>query len=287
MAEPYLFALNCTFKGIALGIYRLPTKAGSGTPEPVATVFAAQSHSAALRLPELSTELLTKAGLGWNELAGIAVAHGPGSFTGIKIGLSFVQGLAAGGPLPVLGFDPLACLGRFGSAANRCHSWLLPQNRPWLLPQNRRKGYLYPLKGEPKTVWLPPSPTERQELWLAPLGAATADDPRRTAWPQPSAKAGEAEAGLHEVGLVTPWPELIAALPDGVATVAADPERFGLAALAAMAAAFAERRAAGRLPVGAQGLKANYITPSTPEERQIAAAHAAAQTAGKTSDGSP
>lgn len=267
MAEPAILVLNTTFKGIALCVYQLSAHAAEfNEPKRSATVFEAKSHSAALKLPELTTMVLADAGIALADLAGIAVAHGPGSFTGIKIGLAFVQGLVAGTALPVLGCDPLACLGQHGAADYRRH--------PWLLAQNRRKGYLYSSGHAPQTVWLVPGSTKGrgldQGLWLAPLNAATAGDPSRTPWP-PS---------LTEVGLVSPWQELQAALPDGVATVAADPERFGLAANDAMAASFAKQlatgpgsQALGKLP--AEGLKANYITPSTPEERQLEAQLAA------------
>lgn len=264
MAEPSVLVLNTTFKGIVLSVFSL----AEDTPRSLATLFEAKSHSAALKLPELTTKVLADACIALDELAGIAVAHGPGSFTGIKIGLAFVQGLAAGTALPVLGCDPLACLGQHGAAAYRRH--------PWLLAQNRRKGYLYGSGQDTQTVWLVPKAKDHakvqakeqgHELWLAPLYADTAGDPGREPWP-PS---------LTEVGLVSPWQELAAALPEGVATEAADPERFGFAANDAMAARFAAKLATGTRNMIAGTLKANYITPSTPEERQLEAKLAAAK----------
>lgn len=51
-------------------------------------------------------------GVAWPELAGLAVSLGPGSFTGLRIGLSLAKGLALAVNLPLLGvstLDGLAC----------------------------------------------------------------------------------------------------------------------------------------------------------------------------------
>jgi tRNA threonylcarbamoyladenosine biosynthesis protein TsaB len=42
-----------------------------------------------------------------NELSGIAISIGPGSFTGLRVGLSTVKGLAYGGGIPVVGISTL------------------------------------------------------------------------------------------------------------------------------------------------------------------------------------
>jgi tRNA threonylcarbamoyladenosine biosynthesis protein TsaB len=52
---------------------------------------SATSHGA--ELPDAVDALLRQAGCGIRELAGIAVGLGPGSFTGLRIGLSYVKGL--------------------------------------------------------------------------------------------------------------------------------------------------------------------------------------------------
>ncbi len=51
-------------------------------------------------------------GVEWPELAGLAVSLGPGSFTGLRIGLSVAKGLALAVGLPLLGVSTLDGLAR-------------------------------------------------------------------------------------------------------------------------------------------------------------------------------
>lgn len=58
----------------------------------------------------LIESVLTQARVGLSDIAGIAVSIGPGSFTGVRIGLSIVKGLVYGWDLPVVGISTLhAC----------------------------------------------------------------------------------------------------------------------------------------------------------------------------------
>lgn len=71
--------------------------------------FSADNQSAEL-MPRL-TEMLAQQGVEPGSLRGVAVAIGPGSFTGLRIGLSVAKGLAVGRGIPILGIptlDPLA-----------------------------------------------------------------------------------------------------------------------------------------------------------------------------------
>jgi tRNA threonylcarbamoyladenosine biosynthesis protein TsaB len=55
-------------------------------------------------------ELLAGVQVGLGQVAAIVVTHGPGSFTGVRVGLSAVKGLAEPGEIPVVAVSRLAVL---------------------------------------------------------------------------------------------------------------------------------------------------------------------------------
>lgn len=73
------------------------------------------THSRTL-LP-MAEDLMKNAGVTLDEVGGIAVAHGPGSFTGIRIGVAAAKGLAWGAEKPVLGVSTLEAMAWNGAAA--------------------------------------------------------------------------------------------------------------------------------------------------------------------------
>ena len=71
---------------------------------------SARSHSNAL-LPMVEA-LLSEACISLSDLNAIALANGPGSFTGLRIGISAAQGLAFGQDIPVIPISSLAIVAK-------------------------------------------------------------------------------------------------------------------------------------------------------------------------------
>ena len=62
------------------------------------------------RLAPLVQEAMVEAGLGFDQLERIGVTVGPGSFTGLRVGLAFAKGLAAALDIPAVGIGSLEAL---------------------------------------------------------------------------------------------------------------------------------------------------------------------------------
>ncbi len=96
----------------------------------------AKGHSQ-LVLPMVD-ELLAEAGLSLGQLDALALTIGPGSFTGLRIGVSVVQGLAFGADIPVV---PLSTLRTLAAGAIRRHG---VQQQATILPAfDARMGEIY------------------------------------------------------------------------------------------------------------------------------------------------
>ena len=85
---------------------------------PLAMRSEAMSKGHQERLGVLAQEVKTQAG-GFDRIERIGVTVGPGSFTGLRVGLSFAQGLGAALGVPVVGLSTLDALaeGRTDAAA--------------------------------------------------------------------------------------------------------------------------------------------------------------------------
>lgn len=86
-------------------------KVGSGK---LLEVFEANSNSGSSHSEEITTlinSLLESAGVGYCDLSRLVIGIGPGSFTGLRIGLSFFKGLAFSYRLPLSGVSSFKALG--------------------------------------------------------------------------------------------------------------------------------------------------------------------------------
>ncbi|HEU4637585.1 MAG TPA: tRNA (adenosine(37)-N6)-threonylcarbamoyltransferase complex dimerization subunit type 1 TsaB, partial [Candidatus Binatia bacterium] len=75
----------------------------------IAEGSGAKSNHAEIIVP-LVDSVLRRAGSELSAVAGIAVSIGPGSFTGVRIGLSTVKGLAYGTGVPAVGISTLQAI---------------------------------------------------------------------------------------------------------------------------------------------------------------------------------
>ncbi len=84
-----------------------------GTPEAELVLRAERRHNELL-VPVL-VGFLERSGLALKELEGVVAGQGPGSYTGLRVGLAFAQGLARALGVPFTGVDTLAGVAaRFG-----------------------------------------------------------------------------------------------------------------------------------------------------------------------------
>ncbi|WP_370979303.1 tRNA (adenosine(37)-N6)-threonylcarbamoyltransferase complex dimerization subunit type 1 TsaB [Agaribacterium sp. ZY112] len=85
------------------------------------TLVSEEPRTHARSLLPMIDKLLQEQQCPLSKLDAIALVHGPGSFTGIRIALSVAQGLAYGAKLPLIGLSSLRCL------AERAIRHILPQ----------------------------------------------------------------------------------------------------------------------------------------------------------------
>ena len=145
-------------------------------------------------------ELLRSAGTELQELGGIVVVNGPGSFTGVRVGLSAVKGLAEGTEIPVVALSRLEVLSRISGVPSSA------------LDAHRGEVFLRLECMGSKPVEILAGPTELAAIHPAPVRVAVCDD-------------GAAAA------LAAAWPG--AQLVTVPAPVAADALRLGEARLTA------------------------------------------------------
>jgi tRNA threonylcarbamoyladenosine biosynthesis protein TsaB len=76
----------------------------------LAEVVVPNTQSHGRILPSLLAQALERAHVGWDDVEGLAVSIGPGSFTGLRIGLSLAKGIAYAGNLPIAAVPTLEAL---------------------------------------------------------------------------------------------------------------------------------------------------------------------------------
>jgi tRNA threonylcarbamoyladenosine biosynthesis protein TsaB len=84
----------------------------SALPQPLAQDFAAMERGHAEAVAPMVERAMAEAGITFSELQRIAVTTGPGTFTGVRIGLSLARGFGVALNIPVVGVDSLTAIAR-------------------------------------------------------------------------------------------------------------------------------------------------------------------------------
>ncbi len=125
---------------------------GSGHDLPLAKAHVEMERGHAEALAPMVRRAMDEAGLAFSELDRIAVTTGPGTFTGVRIGLAMARGLGLALDIPVIGIDTLSAI-----AANETET-----DQPILVAADARKAEVYAalftggkIVGKPAVLTLP------------------------------------------------------------------------------------------------------------------------------------
>jgi tRNA threonylcarbamoyladenosine biosynthesis protein TsaB len=78
--------------------------------QPIVAMEILPGRTSSERLVPAVRRLMEESGLQLSELAAVVVVHGPGSFTGVRVGLSAAKGLSEAGSVPLIAVSRLALL---------------------------------------------------------------------------------------------------------------------------------------------------------------------------------
>ena len=108
-ALPLILSIDCSDRAcsVALGNHRVK----SDDPEHfIIEEFTDEPRQHAKKLLPMYRQLLQRSGRQQEEISAVAVASGPGSFTGLRIGFSFAQGLSFALSVPLVQVSSLEAL---------------------------------------------------------------------------------------------------------------------------------------------------------------------------------
>ena len=140
-----LLGLDTSTAGAAACVLRADGEVFEVAPEPAAL---ARPPAHARELMPAVAEVMARAGLDWNDLEAIAVGVGPGSFTGLRIGVTTARALAGAAGLGLRPVSSLAALAA-GIDAGASGAVALP-----LIDAKRGEVFAAAYDGETR-IWAP------------------------------------------------------------------------------------------------------------------------------------
>lgn len=146
-AEGWLLALESATGAASAALWR------AGETRDVERTPSGVSIAAAL-LPAIDV-LLRRAGVGLEAISAFAIGIGPGSFTGLRIGVATLKGLAFGSDAPVAAVSTLAALARAAGAGDEPVVALLDARRGEVYGAAFRQRGEQPDASLPAGVWTP------------------------------------------------------------------------------------------------------------------------------------
>ncbi|WP_026959951.1 tRNA (adenosine(37)-N6)-threonylcarbamoyltransferase complex dimerization subunit type 1 TsaB [Aliagarivorans taiwanensis] len=116
-------------------------------------------------------QILSQAGIGLSQLDAIVFGRGPGSFTGVRIGVSTAQGLAFGADLPMIGGSTLQAMSQAVArlhGAERCLAAIDARMNEVYLSEYALVDGLMTLQGEEQVI--PPEALSASDVAACAVG---------------------------------------------------------------------------------------------------------------------
>ena len=134
-----LLAVDTSTARLGLALYE-------GTQVLAESLWVSRARHTVELAPALD-ELFRRTDIKIDQISALGVAIGPGSFTSLRVGLSFVKGLALARALPLIGIPTLDVVAAVRPLSGLPLAALLPAGRSALL--HGRKIEVFPLQNKP------------------------------------------------------------------------------------------------------------------------------------------